>query len=266
MGDYPMVSSDTPRFRYRTVWLSDVHLGTRQCQAELLLDFLRHLECDTLFLVGDIVDIEALRTRWHWLEAHNTVVQKLLRLSRKGTQVFYILGNHDIPLANILDEDDGYCYLGGIRIEERHIYRLADGRDALVLHGHQFDGAIRTMVWLYILGDRAYSVALWLNRLFGWVWKRLGKPYWSLSGYLKKRVKGAVQFINNYEKLVVSEAESQGVSAVFAGHIHVPSIQHFGVIAYFNCGDWCESCSALVEDMEGTIRLVNHLHQPYAPV
>jgi UDP-2,3-diacylglucosamine pyrophosphatase LpxH len=173
------------------------------------------------------------------------------------------LGNHDESFEKLLDEETGLCHLGGVLIKKSHQYRLIDGREALILHGHQFDGAVRTMPWLYWLGDRAYGVALRLNSLCSKIRKRMGKPYWSLSAYLKSRVKRAVQFINNFEKLIITEAEKTGVNAVFSGHIHVPSIQQFGNITYYNDGDWCESCTAIVEDLDGTIRLVNHLHQPF---
>ena len=237
--------------RHRTIFLSDIHLGTRGCQAELLLEFLKKNECEHLFLVGDIVDGWRLKRWWYWPQAHNDVVQKILRKARKGTSVVYIPGNHDEAARQ-------YCQLtfGEVRVEEEAVHTMADGRKLLVIHGDQFDGIVRYARWLAILGDGAYNLALRLNTAFNWGRRRLGLPYWSLSAYLKYRVKNAVQYIGNYERAVAGEARRRGVDGVVCGHIHHAEIRTIEGILYCNDGDWVESCTALVEDFDGRLRIV----------
>ena len=238
--------------RHRTIFLSDIHLGTRGCQADLLLDFLKHNESDTLFLVGDIVDGWRLKRWWYWPQAHNDVVQKIMRKARKGTDVIYIPGNHDEAARQ-------YCQLtfGEVKVEEEAIHELPDGRKLLVIHGDQFDGVVRYARWLAILGDTAYNAALRINTWFNWGRRRLGLPYWSLSAFLKHKVKNAVQFIDNYEHAVASEARRRGVDGVVCGHIHPAEIRTIDGVMYCNDGDWVESCTALVEDFEGRLSIVH---------
>ena len=238
--------------RHRTIFLSDIHLGTRGCQADLLLDFLKHNESDTLFLVGDIVDGWRLKRWWYWPQAHNDVVQKIMRKARKGTDVIYIPGNHDEAARQ-------YCQLtfGEVKVEEEAIHELPDGRKLLVIHGDQFDGVVRYARWLAILGDTAYNAALRINTWFNWGRRRLGLPYWSLSAFLKHKVKNAVQFIDNYEHDVASEARRRGVDGVVCGHIHHAEIRTIDGVMYCNDGDWVESCTALVEDFEGRLSIVH---------
>jgi UDP-2,3-diacylglucosamine pyrophosphatase LpxH len=240
-----------PSVHHRAIFISDVHLGTRGCQAEMLLDFLKKNECEYLYLVGDIVDGWRLRRWWYWPQAHNDVVQKELRKARKGTSVNYVPGNHDEAARQ-------YCQLtfGDVRVEAEAIHLTPDGRKLLVIHGDQFDGVVRYARWLAILGDWAYTLALRFNTLFNSVRRRLGLSYWSLSAYLKHKVKNAVQFIADYETAVATEARRRGVDGVVCGHIHHAEIRTIDGILYCNDGDWVESCTALVEDFDGRLRIV----------
>src|SRR5579859_1900488 len=216
------VTEDAVR-RYRSVFISDVHLGTKGCQAELLLDFIRHMECETLYLVGDIVDGWKLRSGWYWPQAHNDVVQKILRLARKGVNVIYVPGNHDEVVRD-------FCgvHFGGVVVARDAIHETADGRRFLVTHGDEFDGVVQYARWLAFLGDWAYRTALALNTLINHARRRLGFGYWSFSAYLKTRVKNALQFIENYEQAVAEEARRRGVDGVICGHIHKAEMREIG--------------------------------------
>lgn len=238
--------------RYRTIWLSDIHLGTRGCKADFLLDFLRYNESETLYLVGDIVDGWRLQKSWYWTQSHNDVVQKLLRKARKGTRVIYIPGNHDEWLRDYLDLE-----LGGIALREDAVHVTADGKRLLVLHGDRFDGVVKYAKWLALVGDGAYTLALWLNFHLNVVRRRLGYSYWSLSAYLKSRVKNAVQFVGSFAAAVVEEARQRGVDGVVCGHIHMAEIREIDGILYCNDGDWVESCTALVEHFDGRLEIVH---------
>jgi UDP-2,3-diacylglucosamine pyrophosphatase LpxH len=238
--------------RYRTIWLSDIHLGTRGCKADFLLDFLRCNESETLYLVGDIVDGWRLRKSWYWAQSHNDVVQKVLRKARKGTRVIYIPGNHDEWLRDYLDLE-----LGGIALREDAVHVTADGKRLLVLHGDRFDGVVKYAKWLALVGDGAYTLALWLNFHLNVVRRRLGYSYWSLSAYLKSRVKNAVQFVGSFAAAVVEEARQRGVDGVVCGHIHMAEIREIDGILYCNDGDWVESCTALVEHFDGRLEVVH---------
>ncbi len=249
-----------PPRRYRTIWISDIHLGTRGCQAELLLDFLRDTESDTLYLVGDIVDGWRLRRSWYWPQAHNDVVQKLLRKARKGTRVIYIPGNHDELGRRFLG-----IAVGQIEIESEMIHTLADGRQFLVIHGDQFDAVVRYARWLAFLGDRAYGIALAANIGLNAVRKRLGLSYWSLSDYLKQRVKNAVEYISRFEVAVAAAARERGVAGVVCGHIHHAEIRDIGGVTYCNDGDWVESCTALVEHADGRLEILRWLDERAHP-
>ena len=245
------MSADFPVRHFRTVFISDVHLGTRGCQAELLLDFIRHMECETLFLVGDIIDGWKLKGGWWWPQAHNDVVQKILRLARKGSQVIYVPGNHDEMVRD-------FCgvHLGGVVVTRDAIHETADGRRFLVLHGDEFDGVTRHARWLAFLGDWAYRTVLALNTVFNHVRRKLGFGYWSLSAYLKVKVKNALQFIENFEAAVAEEARRRGVDGVICGHIHKAEMRVIDGIEYINDGDWVESCTALVEHMDGRLEIL----------
>ena len=237
--------------RYRAIWISDIHLGTPGCQANYLLDFLRHNESDFLYLVGDIIDGWQLKRRWYWSQAHNDVVQKILRKARKGTHVTYIAGNHDEALRHVL----GYSF-GEIDICDEAIHTLHDGRRLLVVHGDLYDGVVQQAKWLALLGDQLYTVILKLNRWFNHVRAKLGMGYWSLSQYLKHKTKNAVNFITDFEAAVAREARDRGYQGVVCGHIHKPAIKTLDGVLYCNDGDWVESLSALVETYEGELKII----------
>lgn len=235
----------------RSLFLSDLHLGTRGCQAEALLEFMKCHEAETIFLVGDIIDGWRLKAAWHWPQRHNDVIQKLLRKVRKATRLVYIPGNHD----EFLRDYSGSSF-GGIEIHEEFVHTTADGRRILLLHGDKYDTVVRNVRCLALLGDWAYDFALFLNRHISRVRRRLGLPYWSFSAYAKQKVKRAVNFISAFEHAVVADARRHDVHAVLCGHIHQPAMRVIDGITYLNTGDWVESCSAILEHMDGRLELV----------
>ncbi len=237
--------------RVRTVWISDVHLGTPGCQAHALLDFLKRVECDTLYLVGDIIDGWQLRRSWYWPQAHNDVVQKLLRKARKGTRVIYVPGNHDEFARKFLEHS-----FGGIEVAEEWIHTTADGRQLWVTHGDLYDGVIQCARWLALLGDSLYEFTLKLNRHLNSWRARVGLPYWSLSKYLKLKVKRAVSYVGDFEAALAREARKRGVDGLVCGHIHHAEMREVEGILYCNDGDWVESLTALVEHEDGTLAIV----------
>lgn len=241
-----------PKRKYRTIWISDVHLGTRGCNADLLLDFLRSVQCETLYLVGDVVDGWQLRKGWYWPDAHNEIVRRILKMAHRGTTVILIAGNHDEMLRQFAG-----MRFGGVVFALEAVHETADGRRLLVTHGDSFDSVVLYARWLAFLGDQAYSLLLRFNIVLNAVRKRLKLPYWSLSAYLKKRVKNAVQFIGAFEDAVAHAARDRGVDGVVCGHIHSAEIRQIGSITYYNDGDWVESCTALVEASDGTMSLVH---------
>ncbi len=237
--------------RIRSLFISDVHLGTKGCQAHLLLDFLKHHEADTVYLVGDIVDGWRLRSGWYWPQQHNDVVQKLLRKVRKGSRLIYVPGNHDEFLRDYLG-----THFGGIEVVDRLIHESADGKRYLVLHGDQFDVVVRHAKWLAFLGDGAYTLALGINTYLNIVRRRLGLTYWSLSAWAKLKVKNAVNFIGNFEVALASEAARSKVDGIICGHIHHAANRDISGVRYMNCGDWVESCTGLVEHYDGTFEII----------
>ena len=244
--------SGPPKQHYRTVWISDLHLGTPGCRAVALLGFLKHFESENLFLVGDIIDGWQLRRSWYWPQAHNDVVQKLLRKARKGTRVVFIPGNHDEFARRYLGHD-----FGGIEVAEDWIHETADGRKLWVIHGDLFDGVIQCAKWLAHVGDSLYELTLRLNRHLNSLRARLGLPYWSLSKYLKFKVKRAVSFIGDYEVAVAREARRRGAHGVVCGHIHHAELREIDGITYANDGDWVESLTALVEHADGRLEIID---------
>lgn len=241
-----------PKRRYRTVWISDVHLGTRGCNAALLVDFLRAIEPETLYLVGDIIDGWRLKKGWYWPDAHNEVVRRILKMAHRGTRVVLVAGNHDEMLRDYI----GLTF-GGVELVDEAIHHTADGRRLLVTHGDAFDGIVLYARWLAFLGDKAYGVLLRLNIAFNAVRRRFKLPYWSLSAHLKRKVKNAVQYICSFEEAVAREAMERGLDGIVCGHIHCAEIRQIGEITYYNDGDWVESCTALAEDADGTIRIID---------
>ena len=241
-----------PRRHYRAIFISDVHLGTRGCQAELLLDFLRETDSQFLYLVGDIIDGWRLKRSWYWQQSHNDVVQKLLRKARKGTQVVYVPGNHDE-----LARDYVGMHFGGVWVVQDTIHVTAAGRKLLVVHGDAFDGVVNYARWLAILGDYAYTVALWANHWLNRARIVMGFEYWSLSAYLKHRVKNAVSYIAAFEDAIAAEARRRGAEGVVCGHIHKAEIREIDGILYCNDGDWVESCTALVEHWDGRLEILD---------
>jgi UDP-2,3-diacylglucosamine pyrophosphatase LpxH len=249
LGEKPEGQEGT--HRVRTVWISDVHLGTPGCQAHALLDFLKRVECDTLYLVGDIIDGWQLRRSWYWPQAHNDVVQKLLRKARKGTRVIYVPGNHDEFARKFLEHS-----FGGIEVAEEWIHTTADGRQLWVTHGDLYDGVIQVARWLALLGDSLYEFTLKLNRHLNSWRARAGLPYWSLSKYLKLKVKRAVSYVGDFEAALAREARKRGVDGLVCGHIHHAEMRDVEGILYCNDGDWVESLTALVEHADGSLAIV----------
>jgi UDP-2,3-diacylglucosamine pyrophosphatase LpxH len=237
--------------RYRTIFLSDLHLGARGCQAELMLDFLRHNEADTYYLIGDIIDGWRLKGGWYWPQAHNDVVQKLLRKVRRGAHMIFVPGNHDEFARQFL----GLSF-GGIEIKRNAMHVTADGRRFWITHGDEFDVVVRHAKWLALFGDWAYDVAIFLNTHFNRVRRALGFGYWSFSSWAKLRVKNAVNFIGAFERELASEARKRGADGVICGHIHHPSIREIDGVAYVNTGDFVESCSLAVEHDDGALEVV----------
>jgi UDP-2,3-diacylglucosamine pyrophosphatase LpxH len=237
--------------QHRTIFLSDVHLGTRGCKAELLADFLAVNSCDTLYLVGDIIDGWQLQRRWYWTADQTRVVHEILKKADTGTRVVYIPGNHDEFLRRYVGRT-----LAGIEIKAEAIHETADGKKLWVLHGDMFDSVIGYAKWLAHIGDHAYTFALALNDRLHDFRRRSGLPYWSLSARLKRVVKNAVEYVSRYEEVVARAAAAKGVDGVCCGHIHHAEIRRIGAIQYLNDGDWVESCTALVEDGCGHLEIL----------
>ncbi len=236
--------------RYRSIWISDTHLGTPGCQAEALLDFLDAHECEFLYLVGDIIDFWRLKRSPYWTQLHSDVIRKVLSKARAGTVVTLIPGNHDEYLRRFCD-----LQLGNILVTREAVHRMGDGRLLLVVHGDEFDGITRCHRWLALTGDLGYEMLLVINRHFNRVRRVVGLPYWSLSAYVKGKVKRAVSFVSAFEAGLAHEAARRGLQGVVCGHIHRAEMRHIQGILYCNTGDWVESCTALVEGLDGALEL-----------
>ncbi|WP_131115315.1 MULTISPECIES: UDP-2,3-diacylglucosamine diphosphatase [Lichenihabitans] len=239
---------------FRSLFISDLHLGTKGCQAGLLLDFLKRHDADTIYLVGDIIDGWRLRSGWYWPQLHNDILQKLLRKVRKGARMVYIPGNHD----EFAREYVGYNF-GGVEIMRDTTHVTADGRRFLVTHGDDFDIVVRHARWLALLGDWAYEAALKTNTYFNIVRRRLGFPYWSFSAWAKLKVKNAVNFIGSFETALAEQALKHNVDGVICGHIHHAVIREINGITYINTGDFVESCSVVVEHYDGSFEIIRWL-------
>lgn len=238
--------------RYKSIAISDVHLGTKGSKADLLLTFLRDAECDNLFLVGDIFDGWRLKKNWYWTQDHSTVVQKILRMSRKGTRVYYIPGNHDEFMRQFLEHN-----FGNIELHNEMIYTAVNGKQYIIIHGDKFDIVTMNMKWLAHLGDWAYTTLLNVNTAIHWVRSYFRLPYWSLSKWAKHKVKEAVNFIGDYEQSLINYARIKQVDGVICGHIHSANLDTIDGIEYMNSGDWVESCTALVEHLDGTWEIIH---------
>lgn len=244
--------------KYRAIWISDIHLGTSGCKAEYLNDFLKNIETEYLYLVGDIIDCWRLKTKFYWPSEHNKFIQKILKKAKKGTKIIYIPGNHDEVFRNYVGLN-----FGGILLEEEVIHETKKGLKFLVIHGDKFDVVTRYHKWLAYFGDHSYTFLLWINTYFNrYIRKKIFKlPYWSLSKFIKLKAKQAVSFISSYEESIASEAKKRNVDGVICGHIHHPEIKIMNGILYCNDGDWVESCSALVEHLDGELELIYHIHE-----
>ena len=251
MSPQSQIEDNDNEVLYNTIFLSDLHLGSKSAQAELLLDFLKHNTANTIYLVGDIVDGWQLKKGWHWPQAHNDVVQKLLRKARKGSHVIYVPGNHDEFARDYVGLN-----FGGIDVVPEAIHETSDGRKYLVIHGDQFDIVVCNARWLALLGDWAYQLAIVANTWFNQVRKKFGIGYWSLSAWAKMKVKNAVNFIGDYENTLANEAVRRGLDGVICGHIHHAIIRQIDGVTYVNTGDFVESCSAIVEHNDGRLEII----------
>ena len=234
----------------RTLFISDVHLGSSKSQADKLLEVLKNYEYENLIIVGDFIDLTSLKKKFYWNQDHSTVIQKILRSSRKGVKVTYILGNHDYYLRGLIKEED--MNIGDITLCDEMYYETLKGEKIYICHGDQFDGFIRLHPFLYILGDWAYELSFKINKIYNFIRKSFGMEYWSLSAYLKSKVKNAISFVNDFKILSIKKLEEVGCDSIMIGHIHTPAIEE----RYYNCGDFCESCSYLIETLDGDIELL----------
>lgn len=236
----------------RAIFISDIHLGTRACQADRLLDFLREHPSEYLYMVGDIIDFWSMSRGVYWTTAQNTVVQKVLRRARHGDKVVLIPGNHDEALR----EHDGTDF-GGIQVRNEHIHTTAAGQRFLLIHGDEFDQVTRYHRWVAVLGDMAYNTLVRINTSLSWIRRRLGMSgYWSLAGYAKRKVKTAINFIFDFEDSVIRAVRERGLDGVICGHIHWAALRPMDGVTYINCGDWVDSCTAIVEHLDGSLELV----------
>lgn len=240
------------KLHFRAICISDVHLGTKDAQAEYLLDFLRHSESDYLYLVGDILDLWKLRSGWYWPQINNSIVQLVISKARRGTQVIYIPGNHDELLRDYVGSD-----FNGVRIEMDYVHTTAAGKRFLLLHGDEFDTVVMNNRWLAHVGTWAYDALLRANRYFNYCRRKLGFPYWSLSACLKHKVKNAVNYISSFEVALAREAQRRGVDGLICGHIHKATIEEIRGVTYVNSGDWVESCTAIAEDGDGRLKVIH---------
>jgi UDP-2,3-diacylglucosamine pyrophosphatase LpxH len=240
------------RRQYRTIWISDVHLGTRGCNAEMLIDFLDHVDSEKMYLVGDMIDGWRLKKKFYWPAAHNDVVWRLLKRAKRGAEVIYIPGNHDELVRQFCGLD-----FGGIAIRRNDVHETADGRRLLVLHGDEFDAITLSHRWLAHVGDVAYELMMALNRWVNAYRRFFNLPYWSLSKHAKAKVKNAVEFISHYEEVVAQAAAHRGVDGVVCGHIHTAEYRDIHGIQYYNDGDWVEGCTALVEHFDGRMEVLH---------
>jgi UDP-2,3-diacylglucosamine pyrophosphatase LpxH len=247
-------SPEERQVKYKTIFISDVHLGTKDCKATQLNEFLKNNQCETLYLIGDIIDAWKIQqNRLKWKDSHTEVVRRVLKYSKKGTRVIYVAGNHDEFLRPMIKYAANF---GNIQICNHATHHGVDGKSYLVTHGDLFDGISRLAPWISFMGDRAYDFVLSLNSRFNWIRHRMGFGYWSLSKWLKHRVKGAVDFMFHFEKTITDYARRRGFDGVICGHIHYAEIKNINGIIYMNDGDWVESLTALVEHEDGRWQII----------
>lgn len=242
--------SEESLYHYRSVWISDVHLGTRGSQAKALLGFLRTFECDTLYVVGDLIDIWAMKRGVYWTQEHSDVIQKILRKGRKGSKIIYIPGNHDERIADFTGD------YANVHIQSRAFHTTVDGRKLLVAHGHELDTVVQNLGWLAHVGDIGYTLLLQLNGPVNFFRRLIGQGHWSLSAYVKSSVKNVVNFIGGFEESMVHFASDAQAKGIICGHIHTAAMRKIKDLDYYNTGDWVESLTALVEESDGTIKLL----------
>jgi UDP-2,3-diacylglucosamine pyrophosphatase LpxH len=251
-----MTGAESGSLRARSLFLSDIHLGTRACRAGELLSLLRQYDCHNIFLIGDIIDFWAMSRAIYWPEMHNTVVQKILRKARHDTRVYLIPGNHDEALRDYI----GSAF-GDITLVREYVHTAADGKRYLLLHGDEYDQVTTCHRWVSVLGDISYTGLVHVNRLLSALRRKLGiSGHWSLADYAKRNVLHAVSFISNFEEAIVHGARQRGLDGVICGHIHTPAIKGINGLIYINCGDWVDSCTAIVEHFDGQMELVRWAH------
>jgi UDP-2,3-diacylglucosamine pyrophosphatase LpxH len=241
---------------FRSLWISDVHLGTKDCRADLLIEFLKQHSCDRLYLVGDIIDGWKMQSSNHWKKSYTRVIRRILKMAKQGTTVYYITGNHDEFLRRYANN-----HLDNIHLLNRCDHRTADNRRLLIIHGDQFDGVTRCSKLLRYLGDVGYELLMLLNRWYNRWRARTERGYWSLAGFLKQHIRRAKTYIEDYERAVVYACKKQAYDGVICGHIHHAAAKKIDGIDYYNTGDWVESCTALAEDQQGNIELIHWLKQ-----
>lgn len=239
----------------KTLFISDVHLGSSKSSANKLLSVFRKYDFETLIIVGDFIDLTALKKKFYWNQDHSTVLQKVLKFSRKNTKVIYIIGNHDFFIRQALESHKDSINFGNIILADEYIHVTEKGEKIYICHGDQFDGFIRLHPFLYVLGDKAYEFSFQINKLYNFFRKIFGLNFWSLSSYLKSKVKSAISFINDFKKLAYNKAVEENVDAIMIGHIHTPAIEKIKNKTYYNTGDFCETCSFLIENLDGEIEL-----------
>ena len=241
------------RKSYRTIWISDIHLGSYGCKAEHLLNFLENIKCNKIYLVGDIIDGWRLKKKWYWPQAHNDVVQKLLKIAKKGTKVIFIPGNHDEAARKYIGIN-----FGDIKIQDEADHSTLDGKRLWVIHGDQFDGIMQHARWLAHIGDKGYSTLIRINNLINKIRNIFNLPYWSLSKYIKLKVKKAVSFVTAFETVMVKEAKRRGYDGIVCGHIHKAELKEIDGVLYANDGDWVESLTALAENHDGRLEILDY--------
>lgn len=240
--------------KINTLFISDVHLGTSKANADKLLEVFRNYEFDKLVILGDLIDLTSLKRKFYWKQSHFTVIQKILRMSRKGVNVVYVLGNHDHYLRSLLDERND-INVGDITITDEHVHTTISGERIYICHGDQFDGFIRLHPFLYTLGDMAYELSFKINKIYNFFRRLLGFEKWSLSAFLKTKVKNVVSFLNDFKYMAIERLRDKGGDSIMIGHTHTPAMEHMNGMNYYNTGDFCETCSYMVETVDGKIEL-----------